>query len=241
MACQEHVKNNPDYLLHIPEARRFLVEGRLNRLKADDFRVLEGQSDNVRNGAFEKNLSNLKEAVALERPALLINPLMSIDFIAKHVKSLKVLSIGPRTEAELLTLIANGFNPKNIRGVDLVSYSDYVDLGDMHALPYQDDSFDVIIAGWVLTYSADPQKVAREILRVARPGCYVAVGCQHVPPAEISAEDSSLTNRGYGRYETTQDILRLFNNNVRSVPFRHDIHPTLENDRSDVMVVFDVF
>ena len=78
-------------------------------------------------------------------------------------------------------MIAAGFLPENIRGLDLISYSDFVDLGDMHAMPYDDNSFDVIIIGWVLGYSNDVAKVAQEILRVTRPNGVIAIGNQLTP------------------------------------------------------------
>ena len=42
-------------------------------------------------------------------------------------------------------LTSAGFDPANIRGLDLISYSSMVDVGDMHDLPYEDDSFDIVI------------------------------------------------------------------------------------------------
>jgi len=47
--------------------------------------------------------------------------------------------------------------------------------GDAYALPFADDSFDVVYAHQVLQHLTDPVAVLREMRRVAKPGGYVAV------------------------------------------------------------------
>jgi len=49
------------------------------------------------------------------------------------------------------------------RGVDVV-------LGDVQQLPYADDSFDVVVANWVLYHVPDLDRGVRELARVLRPG-----------------------------------------------------------------------
>ncbi|GAA0634907.1 methyltransferase domain-containing protein [Sporichthya brevicatena] len=48
-------------------------------------------------------------------------------------------------------------------------------VGDVHALPFADDSFDVVHAHQVLQHVADPVQALREMRRVTRPGGIVAV------------------------------------------------------------------
>ncbi|PHH89131.1 hypothetical protein CDD83_6602 [Cordyceps sp. RAO-2017] len=55
-------------------------------------------------------------------------------------------------------------------GVGNVSFS----VGDAHALPFPDSSFDVVHCHQVLQHVADPVQVLREMRRVARPGGLVA-------------------------------------------------------------------
>lgn len=50
-----------------------------------------------------------------------------------------------------------------------------VKVGDVHALPFGDDSFDVVHAHQVLQHVADPVLALREMARVTRPGGLVAV------------------------------------------------------------------
>ena len=51
--------------------------------------------------------------------------------------------------------------------------------GDMHELPFADDSFDQIIFFNALTYAHNPARVVREMARVLRPGGALALMCLH--------------------------------------------------------------
>jgi SAM-dependent methyltransferase len=57
------------------------------------------------------------------------------------------------------------------RGLTTVDFA----VGDVHALDFPDDSFDVVHAHQVLQHVGDPVTALREMLRVARPGGVVAV------------------------------------------------------------------
>jgi SAM-dependent methyltransferase len=48
-------------------------------------------------------------------------------------------------------------------------------VGDVHALPFPDDSFDVVHAHQVLQHVGDPVQALRELRRVCRPGGHIAV------------------------------------------------------------------
>jgi SAM-dependent methyltransferase len=51
-------------------------------------------------------------------------------------------------------------------------------LGDVHKLPFDSHSFDLVYARYVLEHVPDPQTVLEEMKRVARPGCRV-VACEN--------------------------------------------------------------
>lgn len=236
----EFLKTQSHQVFKIPDVRVLIAQARLERLNADDIRTFEGHGDAVIDNTLEHNLNALKKAVAFDRPSQLINPLCQIQYVQYHQQSLKVLTIGPRSEAEIFDLIAAGFLPENIRGLDLISYSDFVDLGDMHDMPYDDNSFDIIIVGWVLGYSNDIPKVAEEVLRVAKPNGVIAIGNQHTPMSKEEVEQ----NLGYKlddtRFETADDLLKPFGKHVERVYFRHDVHPSMQERNGDLMVIFQL-
>ena len=107
---------------------------------------------------------------------------------------LKVLSIGPRTEIELYYLwLIFGFSWDNITGVDLVSSSPKIELGDMGVrLPFQDNAFDVVVASHCLEKSRDAERTRGEIRRVTRAGGYVCAAGNRLTEEEQSSRMSDL-------------------------------------------------
>jgi SAM-dependent methyltransferase len=95
-----------------------------------------------------------------------------------------LLCIGPRFTTELIVAEQKGFHHDGIRGLDTFSYSDRVDTGDMHALPYSAAAFGTILCGWTLSYSTDPATAASEMQRVLRPGGYLLIAVQYVEPTD---------------------------------------------------------
>ena len=162
----------------------------------------------------------LKRGVTSDRPLRLIRPLSVIDGIDK--RRAKVLSIGCRYETELLYLLGYGF--RHVRGLDMISYSPWVDLGNMHALEYPASSWDAVLLGWVISYSEQPQLAASEVARVTRSGGLIAVGVAYYPPAQLEEAERKGTIIGTkeGRIQTADAILRLFHPFVDKVYYSHD-------------------
>jgi hypothetical protein len=103
------------------------------------------------------------------RIELLIRPLSVLELINS---SSQALIIGPRNEHDLYCLVGHGFHKNNVRGLDLMSYSPKIDLGDMHAAPYSDNRFDTVIVGWTLSYSKEPKVFASEMIRILKDGAF---------------------------------------------------------------------
>ncbi|MGC3993045.1 MAG: methyltransferase domain-containing protein [Propionicimonas sp.] len=72
------------------------------------------------------------------------------------------------TSADILALTRAEIERRGITNVDYA-------VGDVHALAFADDSFDVVHAHQVLQHVADPVQALREMVRVCRPGGVVAV------------------------------------------------------------------
>ena len=62
----------------------------------------------------------------------LMNPVICIDKISNNISNIKVLIIGPKLESEILSVMSYGIPLRNIKAIDLITYSPWVDQGDMH-------------------------------------------------------------------------------------------------------------
>ncbi|MDM7948214.1 methyltransferase domain-containing protein [Hydrogenophaga sp.] len=195
-------------------------------------------------------MHNLKSLYgANNRTNLLIYPLAIIETL--NVNS-QILVIGPRNENDLFALKGLGFKLKNIVGLDLISYSKHIKLGDMHQIPFPNESFDAIICGWTLSYSTDPFLAASEMIRVTRPGGIVGIGVEY----STMGPDDEKKLLGYqiqefekigARVNSTAQILALFKDKVDHVYFNHDAprgvsHSSsgLVENVSNVAVVFSI-
>jgi methyltransferase family protein len=225
---------NPKVLLQMQFARQVVARDRAAHfLKAKEAARVENETSLVASNTLEYNLEGARTAAMLDRPMVMANVVSSLSRVQQRIGQLDVLSIGPRSEIEIFGLIGAGFSPERIRAVDLFSYSPLVEVGDMHRLPYADNSFDALFVGWVLSYSRDQTVVARELIRVARDRAVVALAGDY--------SDQSRDRPTFGN-ETThmqscEQVLALFGDSVGTVWFRHD--PELP-DVAMVMTVFEI-
>lgn len=175
--------------------------------------------DQVAPNTVSHNRNGLRD-LAVNRSMYLTRPLSVIERLGTRSD---LLVVGPRAEGEILGLMAHGFERRSIRALDLISYSPWVELGDMHAMPFDDDSFDAVILGWVLAYSENRHQAASEVLRVLRPGGIVAVGVEWSP----ESNEDLLQQRGYlpgssQRISGCDEILGLFGESVTDVLVREE-------------------
>ncbi len=175
-------------------------------------------SDNVLVASYSKQM--LLRGKTSHRPLRYIRPLSVIDILKKDTS--RILSIGCRYETELLYLIGHGFKKENVRGLDMLSYSPWVDVGNMHNLSYSDSEWDAVLLGWVISYSDNPKLACSEVIRVCKNGGLIAVGVAYYP------KNTNLTPAGNdrkileNRVQTVEDILGLFAGHVDKVYFAHD-------------------
>jgi hypothetical protein len=228
------IQNNSAELFKIPQIRAMITLNRLSQIDDSQVKVYEKPDDAVLDFTIGHNLAQIKSPSALLRPSMLINPLCSIDFIYRHLRNLKVLTVGPRNECEIFTLIAGGFLPENITALDLLSYSKFIDLGDMHEMPYEDDRFDVVLLPWVIGYSNDIPKAIDETMRVAKPGAYIGIGGE-CNPEDRDKETGEYIQRVWHR---TDSLLEMFGDQVNQVILRQDVHPALLGHVQHVTVIF---
>lgn len=72
-----------------------------------------------------------------------------------------------------------------------------MDQGDMHALPFDDGSFDQVLLLHVLTYARDAKQAVREGARVLREGGRLAIATLAAHPHQEIAERYGHLNRGF--------------------------------------------
>ncbi len=224
------IQRQPQILLKLPQVRSYLARRRRRDLIRDIYKLKAKDGKYSIENTVIHNLETMdRGADDGARTELLLGPLLAIDDVRKHSSTLKVLTIGPRSESEIFSIWAAGFNPDNVRGVDLISYTPLIDEGDMHELPFDDGEFDVIIAGWVLAYSNNNKLAASEIMRVAADKAYIAVGCAYSPPERNEAKITG-TNINPTRFSTVEDITVLFESRLDRVMFYGE--PAVEADKA---------
>lgn len=134
-----------------------------------------------------------------------------------------LLIIGPRYEPELLMARGLGWSPDGVRGLDTFSYSPYIDVGDMHQMPYDDETFSAIICSWTLSYSSSPDVAAREMSRVLKPGGYLVVSMQKIGADYADALPGVLS--GAERIQTLTQLDGLYSDLDRVAGFESDVPP----------------
>lgn len=185
-------------------------------------KVINGIKTYDKNNSLENTISyNLKafnhiqHDFAMGRMMYLIHSLLSLEFVNNESK---ILVLGPRTENDILILEGYGF--KSVIGLDLITYSPKIMLGDMHQMPFDSDLFDVVICGWTISYSSDPLKACEEIIRVSNKNAVCVFGFDHDPvrTKNVNREAPIQPNR----INSASELTTLFQDKISSVYFSYD-------------------
>lgn len=99
--------------------------------------------------------------------------LLKITAIKSRCYDLKVLYIGARTEGELFMMSKYGFPIQNITAIDLYTYTSFIELADMHNLPFNENRFDLCLMTHCIAYSEDPKVAFKEAFRVLKSDGYL--------------------------------------------------------------------
>ncbi len=224
-------------LLHVVAYARFMYFCYVRRSMI----VARNVSDGVAENTIMHNMRGMRRSLTrVSRSNVLIRPLSVIHHVQRDLVNLKVLSIGPRSEAELLSLMAYGFSWQNIRGVDLMSYSPRIDIGDMHDLRYADNSFDVVIASRVLGYSNSPMSAAAEMLRVVRDRGFIAINTGDLQSGQTISTTVDYKPGSDVTFSSLDDLLHLFSPHVDQVYFRNDPSQESGAQRGPLIAIFSV-
>ena len=109
-------------------------------------RILPEEMGGVGEDTIKHNLSALEVRAGFgmgNRMSILLYPLAAILGRRKHDS--KVLIVCPRTEDDIYWARALGI--MDVRGLDLFTYSPWIDLGDIHQTTFSDGEFDVCACG----------------------------------------------------------------------------------------------
>ena len=250
-ALIDYLKQKPLNFFKLPDICTIIAASRLKQVSQSDIQVYESAdqrgSSHAIDNTVDYSLIKLQKLSGYTRPHLLVNALQMAGQFRLQADQAKILSLGPRSEVEIMALMSVGAQQQNITAVDLISYTPFIELGDMHDLRFEANRFDVVIAGWVLAYSANPQQAMQEILRVAKPGALVAVGIEVSHPEKAKARQSA--SQGTDSMEpvivgtpfhTTADVLALAGDAVDQVIVCSE--PFLPNSESvdNIILVFSL-
>ena len=137
-------------------------------------------TDKSVSGTITHNISVLRKFpltdFTMQRMERLLCSVKAIETVSEESE---ILMIGPRTESDIFKLF--GLFPKSkITGVDLISYSKHIQLGDAHELEFNDNKFDVTISGWVISYTKTPMEMISEMIRVTKSEGIISIGFEHI-------------------------------------------------------------
>ena len=169
---------------------------------------------------YSENLLDLKKTYnqfAGGKTKTITMPLYSIDYL--NFEKAKVLSIGPRNEGELYFLRSLGFQWKNITSIDLLSYSSKIQLGDIHQTNYLDNSFDVIICGWVIPYSNNYKKILEEIYRISKNKAILCIGYTYIPKTTDIIRKYKTDQH---RFDSNNQIIDFYQKKIKQIYFNFD-------------------
>lgn len=220
--------------------RQAVVLTRLIWLTKVRRRLRLAESTSALGWTVEHNLRSLRQCN--DRILRLIRPLAAIESVELTGDT---LIVGPRNENDLLLLYAHGFPWANLTGLDLISYSPRIELGDMHDMPFPDAAFDTALFGWTLSYSTDPAAACRELARVTRKGGVIAVAVEYTTMDADTLQLHTELDAAADDPRSVDAILALFGDAAGPVFFRHDAPlrrthgAELIEDPSSVCLVFE--
>jgi SAM-dependent methyltransferase len=166
---------------------------------------------NIFHSSHDENLAGLeysRDSLRHYRPLNRVRSLLYLAAATPDAVTRPILIIGPRYMNEYWLAVALGWKSKDVYLIDLIPSSSRIRRGDMHSLPFTDDSFFTIICGWTISYSRNPALAASEMTRclVQGGGLIIGVEFSHKPSSPTLPDILS----GSDRIQTPKQFLQLF-------------------------------
>mgnify|MGYP002817689803 CR=1 FL=1 len=165
--------------------------------------ILQDRTQSATQEAIDSNFKLFDHSYVFGMQGRMIPVLYPLSCLIKNKSEARVLIIGPRTEDDIF--LAKSLGITNCIGLDLITYSPHIILGDMHNIPFGDDEFDAVVFGWSIAYSSDPQLASSEALRITKHGGLIGIGWEWILPTEKLKD--------FNRVNTAADHLDLFKTN----------------------------
>lgn len=200
--------------LRIDRIRFFVCKSRWLILQKH-LRYFNVDNNDIGEETIKHNLSAFKHDAAFgmsNRMTILLYPTAAI--LNKRMNP-KILIVGPRTEDDIF--MAKSLGLFDTIGLDLFSYSDMIELGDIHNTSYESESFDVILLGWMISYSKNPAQVVKECDRLLKSGGYLGIGIESNP---MQKNDVIFPPR-VNTLNSSENLIDLIGRNW-DVVFKHD-------------------
>jgi len=131
------------------------------------------------------------------------------SFYEQHASDKKTLDVGSR-RGRHKEHFPNSFS------VDLSAENDPDLVADAHTLPFEDNSYEIVICREVLEHVKDPQKVLSELHRVLMPGGTLLLSTRFLFPVHEAPND---------RWRFTRYILEELTTNFVEVTITEDMKP----------------
>ena len=138
----------------------------------------------------------------------------------KNLKINKVLLLGCGTGDE--SLLVKEFNASKIIGIDIskesidIAKNTYPNcefyVGDMHNIPFDDNSFDFVYSSLAIHYSKNPEKIFKEVYRVLKKDGYFLFSVGH--PLRWTSEKVNINDREFKLlgYQNSKEVNKIYGN-----------------------------
>lgn len=222
-------------LLKFKRIRYWFVKKRYQLLK-NKIKVNTENSSSVGERTIAHNLGAFEHLGAVfgcgERMGLLIYPVIAFNsYYSINKSKQKILIVGCRTEDDIYWMRSYGFY--HTIGFDLFSYSNNILVGDIHKTDFENESFDVILLGWMISYSKDPETVIKECRRILKTGGLIGIGIDHDP----NQDGIKIQPPRVNPLNSTTDIISLLDSTIKhKVLFEYDHFNEKDNDYSTAVI-----
>ncbi len=150
-------------------------------------------------------------------------------------QDLSVLCIGCRSTQELESFDNLGFGI--VKGIDIYSIHERIELMDMHELKFPNNSFNCIYMADVIEHSYDINKVISEVIRVSKTNALLCI----LAPFNFQVNSP----RHYTDFESPEKLISMFRGAVNEIVYKEvrtfkKITIGKEIEQEEVILLFSI-